>query len=44
MPILRSGLLCSKPGIPLSRMKLRILRSSGGFPSSSLQMNTVVSA
>ena len=44
MPILRSGLLCSKPGMPLSRTKLRILRSSGGLPSSSLQMNTVVSA
>ena len=44
MPILRIGLVCSKPGIPLSSTKLRILRSAGGLPSSSLQMKTVVSA
>ncbi len=46
MPILRSGFDCVRPGMPLSRMKLRILRSrvSAPSPSSSLQMNTIVSA
>ncbi len=44
MPILRSGLDCSRPGMPESSTKLRILRSAGGLPSSSLQMNTIVSA
>ena len=43
-PILRSGLLCVRPGIPLSRTKLRTLRSFGSLPSSSLQMKTIVSA
>src|SRR4051794_13548155 len=44
IPILRIGPVCSKPGMPLSSTKLRILRSAGGLPSSSLQMKTVVSA
>ncbi len=46
IPILRSGFDCSSPGIPLSSTKLRILRWSAGTsaPSSSLQMNTIVSA
>ena len=44
MPILRSGFDCSRPGMPLSSTNDRILRSSGGLPSSSLQMNTIVSA
>ena len=44
-PILRNGGVCSKPGIPLSRMNDNTLRSRGGVTaSSSLQMNTVVSA
>ena len=44
MPIFRSGLDCSSPGMPWSSTKLSILRSAGGLPSSSLQMNTIVSA
>ena len=44
MPILRSGLDCSRPGMPWSSTNDRILRSAGGLPSSSLQMNTIVSA
>ena len=44
IPIFLSGFDCSRPGVPESRMKLRILRSAGGLPSSSLQMNTIVSA
>jgi hypothetical protein len=44
IPIFLSGLDCSNPAVPESRMKLTILRSAGGFPSSSLQMNTIVSA
>ncbi len=44
MPILRNGFDCSKPGMPRSRTNDSTLRSSGAEPSSSLQMNTVVSA
>ncbi len=45
MPILRSGGDCSKPGMPRSSTNDSTLRSRGGVaPSSSLQMNTVVSA
>ena len=44
IPILRIGLVCSKPSMPLSSTKERILRSEGGLPSSSLQIKTVVSA
>ena len=44
MPIFRSGLDCTRPGMPESRTNERILRSAGGLPSSSLQMNTMVSA
>ena len=44
MPILRIGFVCSKPGMPWSSTNERILRSCGGFPSSSLQMKIVVSA
>ena len=43
-PSCASASVCSKPGMPLSSTKLRILRSAGGLPSSSLQMKTVVSA
>ena len=43
-PSCASACVCSKPGIPLSSTNDRILRSAGGFPSSSLQMKTVVSA
>ncbi len=44
-PILRIGLLCVSPGMPLSSTKFRILRSFGSTPgSSSLQMKTIVSA
>ena len=43
-PILRSGFDCSSPGMPLSSTNCTTLRSSGGLPSSSLQMNTIVSA
>ena len=44
MPIFLSGFDCSSPGMPESRTKLSTLRSAGGLPSSSLQMNTIVSA
>ena len=44
MPILRNGGDCSRPGMPRSRTNETILRSSAGLPSSSLQMNTMVSA
>ena len=44
MPILRSGLDCSRPGMPESSTNCTTLRSAGGLPSSSLQMNTIVSA
>ncbi len=44
MPIFRSGFDCSSPSIPESRTNERILRSLGSLPSSSLQMNTIVSA
>ena len=44
IPILRSGFDCSRPGIPRSSTNVRILRSAGGLPSSSLQMKTIVSA
>ncbi len=44
IPILRIDFVCSNPGIPLSSTNDRILRSWGGFPSSSLQMKIVVSA
>ena len=44
MPILRRGLDCTSPGMPVSSTKDRILRSAGGLPSSSLQMKTIVSA
>ena len=43
-PILRSGFDCSRPGMPESRTNCNTVRSSGGLPSSSLQMNTIVSA
>ena len=43
-PILRSGFDCSSPGIPLSSTNCTTLRSPGSLPSSSLQMNTIVSA
>ena len=43
-PILRSGFDCSRPGIPLSSTNCTTLRSAGALPSSSLQMNTIVSA
>ncbi len=43
-PILRSGFDCSNPGMPLSRTNCTTLRSAGALPSSSLQMNTIVSA
>ena len=44
IPILRSGRDCSSPSIPRSRTNDRTLRRSGGVPSSSLQMNTMMSA
>ncbi len=45
MPILRNGLDCSNPGMPRSSTNDSTLRCSRGVvPSSSLQMNTVVSA
>ncbi len=44
IPILRSGLLWVRPGIPESSTKVSTLRSAGSLPSSSLQMNTMVSA
>ena len=45
MPILRMRPVCSKPGMPRSSTKFRILRSRMSTPgSSSLQMKTVVSA
>ena len=43
-PILRSGFDCSSPGIPLSSTNCTTLRSAGALPSSSLQMNRIVSA
>ena len=43
-PILRSGFDCSRPGMPLSSTNCTTLRSAGALPSSSLQMNTIVSA
>ena len=44
MPILRSGLRLLEAGMPESSTKRSTLRSAGGLPSSSLQMNTIVSA
>ena len=43
-PILRNGFDCSRPGMPVSSTNCTTLRSAGGLPSSSLQMNTIVSA
>ncbi len=44
MPILRSALLWVRPGVPRSSTKLTTLRAPSAAPSSSLQMNTTVSA
>ena len=43
-PILRNGFDCSRPGMPVSSTNCTTLRSAGSLPSSSLQMNTIVSA
>ena len=43
-PIFRSGFDCSSPGIPRSSTNVSTFRSGHSLPSSSLQMNTIVSA